>query len=272
MTAQLTLAQHEPSNTAWSGVRVRLRVIHAVIARELLTRYGRDNIGFLWTFIEPMLFTTAIATLWSITKVHAMPGVSIVAFALTGYSSVLMWRNSASRCTHTMSTNWALLYHREVTPISLYVARILIEVISSSGSFMLMALACGALGYMGPPDDLFRVALAWFLLIGFTFGLAMCVGALASMSEVFDRIWHMLTYLLFPVSGAVFMVHWLPDAAHNVVLTLPMVHVTEMLRGGWFGSAVKTYESAPYLASCDLVLIALGLLLVRIAGRKVEAH
>jgi capsular polysaccharide transport system permease protein len=251
---------------------IQLRVIHAVLARELLTRYGRDNIGFLWVLLEPMLFTSAIAALWSVTKAHTTPGVSVVAFALTGYSCVLMWRNSASRCTHTMQTNWALLYHRNVTPVTLYVARILIEVASSSASFMLMATIFVVAGFMDPPFDPFQVVTAWFLLIGFTFGLAMCIGALASMNEVFDRIWHMLAYLLFPISGAMFMVHWLPDSLRDVVLWIPMVHAVEMVRGGWFGPAVTSYESVPYLVTCDLVLLALGLLLVRWAGRRVESY
>ena len=33
----------------------RLQVVWALILREILTRYGRHNIGFLWLFVEPML-------------------------------------------------------------------------------------------------------------------------------------------------------------------------------------------------------------------------
>ncbi|MFN5779339.1 MAG: capsule polysaccharide export ABC transporter permease, partial [Novosphingobium sp.] len=39
---------------AW---QVQRRVIGALLLREMLTRYGRNNIGFLWLFVEPMLFT-----------------------------------------------------------------------------------------------------------------------------------------------------------------------------------------------------------------------
>ena len=39
---------------AW---RVERRVIWALMLREMMTRYGRHNIGFLWLFAEPMLFT-----------------------------------------------------------------------------------------------------------------------------------------------------------------------------------------------------------------------
>ena len=67
-------------------------MIWALLLREILTRYGRHNIGFLWLFVEPMLFTLGVAALWTARAVHGSD-LPIVAFAITGYSSVLLWRN-----------------------------------------------------------------------------------------------------------------------------------------------------------------------------------
>ncbi|NQZ48076.1 MAG: ABC transporter permease, partial [Erythrobacter sp.] len=77
---------------------VQLRVIDALLRREMLTRYGRHNIGFMWLFAEPMLFTVGVAILWSATKSIHGSDLPIGAFALTGYSSVLLWRNMPGRC------------------------------------------------------------------------------------------------------------------------------------------------------------------------------
>lgn len=251
---------------------IQRRVIHALIARELLTRYGRHNIGFAWVFVEPTLFTLAIAWLWTLTKAATMPGVSVVAFALTGYSAVQLWRNAATRSTHAVATNWALLYHRDVTPLDIYIARALIEIGATTASLLLLTAVLVATGQMNIPADPFRVLVAWGLLSAFAMGFSMVVGALAHRSEAFERVWHILAYLLFPVSGAMFMVHWLPENAREAVLWLPMVHGVEMLRGGWFGAAVKTYESVPYFATSVAVIVLLGLALVRAGGRHVEAH
>jgi len=248
------------------------RVIHALIARELLTRYGRHNIGFAWVFVEPVLFTLGIAWLWSLTKAATMPGVSVVAFALTGYSAVLLWRNAATRCTHALSTNWALLYHRDVTPLDLYLARILIEIGAGSASLLLLTCVFVMAGQMSLPVDPFRVLVAWLGLSLFAVGFALVVGALAERSDAFERVWHILTYLLFPVSGAMFMAHWLPADVREIVLWLPMVHGVEMLRGGWFGPSVLTYESVGYFFGTSATLLLVGLYLVRIGGRPVEAH
>src|SRR3954468_3184908 len=92
--------------------RVQQRVIHALLMREILTRYGRHNIGFLWLFVEPMIFTTGVTILWSLTKSVHGSTLPIVAFALTGYSSVLLWRNMPARCIGAIEPNLSLMYHR----------------------------------------------------------------------------------------------------------------------------------------------------------------
>ncbi|MGY4866424.1 capsule polysaccharide export ABC transporter permease, partial [Pasteurella multocida] len=40
------------------------RVIAALLMREIITRYGRRNLGFLWLFVEPFLMTGIILLLW----------------------------------------------------------------------------------------------------------------------------------------------------------------------------------------------------------------
>ncbi len=254
------------------SLHTQFGVLQALLARELLTRYGRHNIGFIWVFAEPMLFTLGIVWLWSLVKAATLPGVSVAAFALTGYSSVLVWRNAATRSTQAVSTNWALLYHRIVTPMDLYLARITLEVVSATGSFLALSIVFVAVDWMQPPVDLLKVLIAWCLLVGFAYGFGLLIGSLAASSEAIERLWHMLTYLLFPVSGAVFMAHWLPQEAREAVLWLPMVHGVEMLRSGWFGSAVHTYESPGYLALISLILFAAGAVVVHRNGRKVEPH
>jgi ABC-type polysaccharide/polyol phosphate export permease len=107
--------------------------------------------------------------------------------------------------------------------------------------------------------------LAWFGA-----SLALMIGAGTAFSEIVERLWHPAAYLLFPLSGAAFMVDWLPVGMQKFVLLLPMVHGTEMLREGYFGNVVTTHYDLGYMASCCLLLSLTGLYLVRQASRRVE--
>lgn len=249
----------------------RGRVFHALLARELITRYGRHNIGFLWLLVEPMLFASAVAALWVAVKgTMASPGMSVVGFALTGYATVLLWRNAAGKATQAMKINWAILYHKIVHPIDLYIVRIYIEVGSATISFLILSFGAAILGLMSFPHDPSEVLLAWFALMFFSFGFSLFIGALATLSETFEKIWHMLTYILFPLSGAPFLLAWLPPHLAEVLAWVPMVHGTEWLRGAWFGPSIRTYEDPAYFLTCSAVFLFLGLLLIRHHGRVIE--
>ncbi|MCX8016705.1 MAG: ABC transporter permease [Rhodocyclaceae bacterium] len=252
-------------------LRVRRRVWSALVAREILTRYGRRNLGFVWLVAEPVLFTLAIVALWSAVRGPVNPAMSVAGFALTGYATVMVWRNAASRCTQALKTNWALMYHSLIDPVDLYAVRAFIEAVSATMGLAVAGAALILLGLMQGVYDPLGLVLAWASLMMFGFGFALVVGALASASESFERIWHMLAYLLFPVSGPAFMVAWLPAPLQEWALWVPMVHATEWIRAAWFGPALITHENPAYLLGSGLVLMAVGLALVRKQGRVVEA-
>jgi capsular polysaccharide transport system permease protein len=109
------------------SVAIQLRVIGALLMREIITRYGRANLGFLWLFVEPMLFTLGITALWTALSLHKTSTLPIVAFAVTAYSTVLLWRNCAMRCAMAIPPNVGLLYHRNVRVLDLLIARITLE-------------------------------------------------------------------------------------------------------------------------------------------------
>jgi capsular polysaccharide transport system permease protein len=258
------------SSSLAQSFAIQRRVIGALLLREIITRFGRHNIGVLWLIVEPMMFTLGVATLWSLAGMHAVSNIPIIAFAITGYSSVLLWRNVANRCSKAIEPNLALMYHRNVKVIDIFLSRALLEIIGASASIIILTIFFSSIGWMEWPHDLILILGGWLLLAWFAVALGFIVGAISERSETFERIWHVVTYLMFPLSGAVFMVDWLPPAAQQAILWLPMVHGTEMIRHGFFGNIVPTFEDPTYFAAVNLFLTLIGLALVRDAGRRVQ--
>src|SRR3984957_3463642 len=249
---------------------IQRRVLHALLMREIITRFGRENLGVLWLVGEPMLFTLGVATLWTAAGLHHGSPIPIVAFAVTGYSSVLMWRNSASRAGSAVANNKPLLFHRNVQVIDVLLTRTLLEIGGATASFIFLTLLFVYIGWMPMPVDLLEVMFGWVMLAWFGASLALLIGAGAAYSEIVERLWHPAAYLLFPLSGAAFMVDWMPIKLQKFVLLLPMVHGTEILRQGFFGNVVKTHYDVGYMAACCLVMTLGGLHLARQASRRLE--
>lgn len=246
---------------------IQRRVIGALLMREVLTRFGRHNIGFLWMFAEPMMFTLGVAALWTaFNSVHGS-SLPIIAFAITGYSSVLLWRNMPMRCIHAVAPNAALMYHRNVKMIDIYAARLLLEAGGATISFIVLSLIFISLGTMRPPEDIMTVVGAWILLAWFGSSLAVVIGTLSETSEIVEKVWHPASYLAFPLSGAAFIVDALPPNAQKVLLYVPMVHGAEMLRDGYFGSLVRAHYDPGYLLLWCMGLTLFGLARVRVLSR-----
>lgn len=249
--------------------RVQRRVIGALLKREILTRYGRHNIGFLWLFVEPMIFTLGVTALWTATKSVHGSNLPIVAFALTGYSSVLLWRNMPGRCINAILPNLSLMYHRNVRVIDIYFARLLLEGGGATISFVTLSIFFISIGWLKPPEDVMEIFAGWILIAWFGSALAIFLGALSEQSEMVEKLWHPASYLIFPLSGAAFMVDALPKAAQEIVLYIPMVHGVEIVREGYFGNEARAHYDLTYILPFCLILTLAALSQVAIMSRKV---
>ena len=210
-----------------------------------------------------MIFTIGVTALWSLTKTVHGSNIPITAFALTGYSSVLLWRNMPGRSINALYPNLPLLYHRNVRILDILLSRLMLEFIGATMSFMLLGVMFHVVGWMELPEDLLEVIGGWFLLAWFGIALALFLGALSSRSELVEKLWHPLSYLVFPLSGAAFMVDALPHEAQQFVLLLPMVHGVEIVREGYFGGYAHAHYDVGYVVSIAMTLTLFALLQLR---------
>lgn len=259
-------------STLRQGLRIQLRVLHALMLREMLTRYGRHNIGFLWLFLEPMMFTFAVVALWTATGMHKEVGISIVAFGITGYSTIMLWRNMPGRAIGAIAPNASLLTHRPVQMFDVFTARTVLEALGATVSFVVLSFAAWMLGLMPGPEDVLKVLGGWLLLAWFAYALSLWIGATAEMSTLVYKIWAPLSYIFIPLSGAVFLVEALPPAAQEIVLLMPVVHCVELIRDGYFGSQFKAHYDIGYVAIFNTIFTLFAIAQVRDLSRRGIEH
>ena len=154
------------------GWRVQRRVISALIMRELITRFGRENIGFLWMMAEPLLFAILVGVMWTFMKGPTEYGISVVAFVASGYIPLVMFRSTIGRAVRAFSANSSLLYHRQVTILDLITVRFLVEFIGSMMAYCLVAMLLILIGFFPVPADLGTLIFGFVLYGFFTFSVA----------------------------------------------------------------------------------------------------
>lgn len=251
-------------------LRKKARVINALLIRELMARFGHHNIGFMWQIIEPLMLTLGVMISWSFIYGDRNHGVRVIPLVLTGYTFLTLWRHMIARLTHTFRHGSGLLFHRDVRPADILVARGLLESIGTLISFFVAYIPLSLLDVIEPVDDYLVLLGAWTLMAFFSFGVALVITALAHFSDAFERIVQPIMYLILPLTGVFYMVYWLPPAAQSIVNWSPLVNASEMFRAGYFGSGVPTTWNAAYVLLCAIAVNAVGWVLALKAQQHIE--
>jgi capsular polysaccharide transport system permease protein len=244
-----------------AGWRIQRRVISALMIRELVTRFGRENIGFLWIMVEPLLFAVLVGIVWRFMKGPEEHGVSVVAFVASGYIPLTLFRNAVGRSVRVFSVNGSLMYHRQIKVLDFIFVRFLIEMIGAMMAYLFIGTLLILLNEFPVPADLGAFFTGWFLYCLFSFSLCLVLAPLSEMSDVLEKFMPVTIYIMIPFSGTFAMVSWLTPEAQNAMYYSPFVHAMELMRQGIFGGRVDAHYdiAVPLGASLVAALIGLGL-------------
>lgn len=248
------------------------RIIGALMMREMVTRYGRVGLGFLWVIGEPLLFCLGVLVMWSVLKPDYEHGIRLGPFVMTGYMSLLLFRHQISFCMDALKANVGLLHHRQISVLHLYFTRNLLEFAGTTAAFVVVYGVLLALGQAQLPKDWLLLYEGWLLLGWMGMGLATLLSALALRYELMEKLVPIFSYAMIPISGAFFMVDWIPANFREQYMLIPLPHGIEMVRAGVFGEFVKTHYSAVYALVWGGILNLAAMIFLTNARDRVEVE
>jgi capsular polysaccharide transport system permease protein len=254
------------------GWRIQTRVVHALMIRELHTRFGRENIGFLWIMAEPMLFAGLVAIMWRVMKGPEEHGMGIVPFVVSGYIPVVMFRHGVSRSVSLFLANSSLLYHRQVKIIDFIFVRFIIEMLGSMMAYVFIAVPLMLFDLFPVPADIGLFLAGWGLYALFTLSLCLVIAPLSEVSEVLEKLVPVTTYIMLPISGLPTMASWLAPTARSYLLMSPFVNAMEMMRKGIWGDEITAYYGIWNPIACSAVAALIGLMLCRYVRRTMTVE
>ncbi len=255
-----------------ASIKRHARTILSLVMREIITRFGREGLGFAWLVAEPLAFCFGVMVLWSFTKPAYEHGIRLAPFVMTAYMSLILIRHLIGYLAGALQGNMGLLYHRQIGPLHIFSARILLEFAGATIAYAIVYVFLMAIGQVSLPSNYLLLYAGWFLLAFISSGFALILTGLAMRFDVMERLIGLIGYLMIPLSGVFTMVAWLPHGFRHVLLLLPFVHPVEMMRSAVFGEFVKTYYDIPYALAFGAVFNVVGLLLVSSARHLIETE
>jgi len=254
-----------------AALNIQMRVIGALILRELHTRYGRENVGYLWMFMEPAILASVIGFLHFETAHTAYGGdIKPLPFSVIGYVTFILFRGIVGRSEGALEANAPLLYHRTVTVLDLVFARAFLEFAACFFVFAVMMGFLIAVGLASPPARPLYLMLGWGLMWWYCLGHSLLIIALTYENRTIGRLVHPYSYFMTGLSGAFYMMSWLPDGVRKWAEYLPTTTIFETVRYGWFESYKDDYCFYGYVSAFCLVMTWIGLVLVRMMRSKIH--
>jgi capsular polysaccharide transport system permease protein len=246
-----------------SPLVIQGRVLFALVMRETATRFGRSAGGYIWAVVEPTVTVALLSIIFSQISRHPPLGGSFPMFFASGYMAFHVYRDISAEVSNAINANKALLSFPRVTIIDTIIARFILQGVTS---VFVSFLVLTGLYLVASDQALIRFGpILLALLAAATLGLG--VGALNCLlfpySPTWQRAFNLINRPLFLISGVFFLYEDLPRYIQELIWWNPLIHITAMMREGFYPTYAPVFVSVVYPLSLGAGLLFLAVLLLR---------
>lgn len=245
---------------AASGMHAR--VVGAVIMRDLQTRFGTGYFGFLLGLLIPLGHLTVAIAVTTILGRPAPIGTDVPIFLMTGVLPFIIWLYGHRQIMQTMLQNRPLLHFPGVDVFDLFLARIIVEIVTSTLVVLIVMMTLSMMGHeiyiANPTGFLIGLALSW--LLGVSTGLVF--GILGTMWSFAFMLGNVLGPLMWVASGVLFLADGMPNRLRDILIYNPLAQIIDGLRVAYFSEYWSSFYDPLLLGAIMLSLTAIGMALV----------
>jgi capsular polysaccharide transport system permease protein len=236
------------------------RTVMALVLREMSTTYGRSPGGYLWAVLEPIGAVLLLSLGFSLLLRAPSLGTSFLMFYATGYLPFGLYQNVSLAVTRSLRFSRPLLAYPGVTWVDTIIARFVLNTLTQLMVFVVVTAGILALIDTRAVIDMtpLLLGLASAALLGLGIGTLNCF--LIGSFPLWENIWSIVTRPLFLASGIFFIYEDMPRAAQDVLWWNPILHVTGIVRTGFYPTYEADYVSHVFVLGTAALTLAAGLL------------
>jgi len=253
MTASNPVRQ---SRTSW---QIMCETVHALLMREIKSRFGANRLGYFWAIAEPVAQAAVLATLFTLIGRNSLSGIPVALFMITGILPYKVFLKLLLQLSAAVNANKALLTYRQVSAIDPIIARIIIEVTTFIMAYLVIISIMGWLDFEVIPANILALLMASALLVVFGIGIGLMLCVAMSYWQDTSKIVTMCMRPMFFISGIFFTATMIPQQYWYLFTWNPIFHALELSRDAFFIAYTSPIGSWEYLSFSALVSLTTGL-------------
>jgi len=233
--------------------------VHALIMREIKTRFGSNHLGYFWAIVEPVAAVAVMGVVFTLLGRSSFANIPVVLFLFTAMLPFSLFSKLMNQLSSAVSANKALLVYRQVSAIDPVLTRVLIELATYLLVYCIVFTCLAWIGFDVLPTDLLKVLAASGLLALMSIGLGLMLCSAMSYWQDTEKVVGIITRPLFFVSGVLYSATMIPPKFWYLLDWNPVFHAMELSRDAFFSAYITPIGSWSYLSLSALVSFSLGL-------------
>ena len=255
-----------PKQSPW---QIQRAVVFAVFVRELRTRFGQFQLGYLWAILEPLSMILILSSVRVIFGRSDIAGLAFPVFFASGIITYLLFNHIILSALSTVEGNLSLFNYQRVKPFDIVFARSLLELLISIGTALVIFPGMYWLGFSFHWNDTLQLAAVLACLYAMSFGIGLMLCVLGPMWQEAKKVIPVVIRPFFFISGIFFSVGTIPEAVRPLALINPLLHFTELVRGAMFQEFDAQGASLAYVFCWSVGCLLVGLWIYRVNRVKI---
>lgn len=251
------------------ALRRQLNVMHAVILRDIRSRYFNHGLGFLVVPLFPVGHALILLGIYQATGRGAIFGDDLVLFFATGLIPVLTFTYISRFMSTSIISNKSMLSFPAVHLLDIILARSVLEFVAIVLSIIFITVMLIALGSNPSPRSPPDAALALASITLLSIGIGLVVSVITAIVPIFSMLYAFFTVVIYLTSGAPIYLQMFPDEVLYYCSFNPTYHAVTWMRSAYYIGYPDHYFSKTYLLMWGMISLSTGLLMERLLRRQI---
>ncbi|MDQ1194361.1 ABC transporter permease [Agrobacterium sp. SORGH_AS 787] len=251
------------------ALKRKLNVMHAVILRDIRSRYFDHGLGFLVVPLFPAAHMALLLLIYKVVDRQAVFGEDLVLFFATGLIPVLTFIYVSRFMSVSLVANKGMLAFPAVKLLDIVLARSALELVGIVLSVMFVVAIIVAVGSSPVPRSTVDVVLVLFFVSLLSIGVGIFVSVISAIWPFFAMAYALFTAVIYLSSGAPIYLNSFPDIVQYYCSFNPAFHAVEWMRSAYYLGYPAQHLSKNYFIGWSLGSLAVGLTMERLLRRHI---
>ncbi|SHN12305.1 ABC transporter permease [Roseibium suaedae] len=256
--------RYRTSITFKDALLQKRNVMHAVILRDIRSRYFNHGLGFLLVPMMPVFHMGFLLTVYSVMGRQSAFGDDLRVFFATGLIPAMMFMYVSRFMSISLLANKSMMAFPVVRLLDIVLARAALEMagmILSIGVMFVILLSTGSDPY---PFDTAQALDVMLTVCVLAIGMGIIASIIASIAPFFTTVYGLTMALTYVTSGAPIYLHAFPEQVISIVSWNPIFHAVEWMRSAYYLGYPTQWLSKGYLLGWALGSVSCGLIFERL--------